>query len=314
MRSETCMRGVVSLTALFAAVLLLSAACSPASSREQNGNPGAAAQDIQLPSSPNELVRQAVNNELKQTVGDERYFYQVRKITPSGEQTKEYIETDQGTVGRVIAIDGQPLSDAQRQKEDKHLQKLLNDPEAQQKQRKDQLDDEQRTNMMLRSMPDAFIYQYAGTEDSPQYGKLVRLQFKPNPSFNPPNRETQVYRGMEGTMLIDVPERRLVKIAANLTQEVTFGWGIFGRLDKGGQFVVEQSKISPRRWETTTLKTRFTGRVLLFKKLNIDEQEITSGFRPAPAHLTLAEGVNILRQQTPQVAQKQSSDSKPDAK
>ncbi|MEI4913999.1 hypothetical protein Q8G39_28525, partial [Klebsiella pneumoniae] len=66
-------------------------------------------------------------------------------------------------------------------------------------------------------------------------------------------------------MLIDASERRLVQIAASLTQEVTFGWGIFGRLDKGGQFTVEQSKISPRRWETAVLKMKFTGRVLLFK-------------------------------------------------
>jgi hypothetical protein len=75
---------------------------------------------------------------------------------------------------------------------------------------------------------------------------------------------------------------------------------------------VEQSKISPRRWETTALKMKFTGRILLFKKLNIDEQEITSDFRPAPAHLTLADGVNVLKQR-PQLAQGQS-DSKGDTK
>ena len=305
----------MSFSGLFTFIVFFLGTHSAASSREQAQQDLAAqAQDLHLPASANELVRQAINNELKQTVGDERYFYRVRKMTASGEQIREYVETDQGAVGRLIAINGEPLSNSQRQKEDKHLQKLVNDPETQEKHRKDQAEDEQRTNAMLKSMPDAFVFQYAGTEDSPQYGKLVRLQFKPNPDFSPPNRETQVYRGMEGTMLIAAADRRLVKMAANLTQEVTFGWGIFGRLDKGGQFSVEQSKISPHRWETTALKTKFTGRVLLFKKLNIDEQESTGDFRPAPAHLTLAEGVNMLKQQTPQLAQGQGHDAKVDSK
>jgi len=304
----------LSFTTFLTVIVFLLGSHSGASSRAQlqQNNPASQAQDLHLPASPNDLVRQAINNELKQTVGDERYFYRASRTTPSGEQTKEYVETDQGAVGRLIAINGEPLNDSQRQKEDKRLQKLASDPETQEKHRKDQLEDEQRTNAMLKSMPDAFTFQYVGTEDSPQYGKLVRLQFKPNPDFSPPNRETQVYRGMEGTMLIDAAERRLVKIDANLTQEVNFGWGIFGRLDKGGQFSVEQSKISPRRWETTALKMKFTGRILLFKKLNIDEQEITSDFRPAPAHLTLADGVNVLKQR-PQLAQGQS-DSKGDTK
>ncbi|HZR29184.1 MAG TPA: hypothetical protein VFA71_10400 [Terriglobales bacterium] len=263
--------------------------------------------DLHLPSSPNDLVRQAVDNELKQTVGNEKYFYMVRKLSPGSEQTKEYVETDEGAVGRLVAMNGKPLPADQMRKEDIHLQKLATDPETRNKHRKEQLEDEERTSKMLKAMPDAFIFQYDGKEDSPQYGALVRLQFKPNPNFNPPSRETQIYRGMEGTMLIDPAEKRLVKIDAHLTQEVTFGWGIFGRLDKGGKFEVEQSKISPRRWETTKLEMKFTGRILLFKKLNIDEKEVTGDFHPAPPHLSLEEGINVLKQQNPQLAQGQSN-------
>jgi hypothetical protein len=271
-------------------------------------------QDLILPASACDLVRQAVDNQLKQSTDGEKYFYVVRKLTPNSEQTKEYVETDEGSVGRLIAIDDKALSADQRQKEDAHLQKLASDPETKDKHRKEQLEDEERANKMLKAMPDAFIFQYDGTEASPQYGSVVRLQFKPNPNFNPPSRETQVYRGMEGTMLIDPAEKRLLRIAGTLTQEVTFGWGIFGHLDKGGQFTVEQSKISPNRWETTMLHMKFTGRVLLFKKLNVDETEISGNFRAAPPHLTLAEGVSVLKQQNPQLAQEQSGAPKAEAK
>jgi hypothetical protein len=272
-----------------------------------------AAEAEALPASPRELVRQTIENELKQTIGEEKFFYRVHKTSPSGEQVKEYVETDDGAVGRLISVNGQPLNDEQRHKEDQHLQKLATDSDAQKKRRKEQADDQDRINKIIRSMPDAFLFQYDGEEDSP-YGKLVRLTFKPDPNFNPPNRESQVYRGLAGTMLIAAAEKRMAKISGSLVQEVSFGWGIFGRLDKGGKFEVEQSKVSPHRWETTMLSMKFTGRVLLFKKLNIDDKEATSDFRPAPAHLTLAEGINVLNQQTGQLAERQGSGSKSDSK
>src|SRR5579859_2080 len=310
-------RRILAPSALFIALVAVFLALpSNARSGKQQDNSAsqASSEDLHLPTSANDLVRQAIDNELKQTVGNEKYFYMVRKLSPGSEQTKEYVETDEGAVGRLVAMNGKPLPADQMRKEDIHLQKLATAPETRNKHRKEQLEDEERTSKMLKAMPDAFIFQYDGKEDSPQYGTLVRLQFKPNPNFNPPSRETQIYRGMEGTMLIDAAEKRLVKIDAHLTQEVTFGWGIFGHLDKGGAFAVEQSKISPHRWETTKLEMKFTGRVLLFKKLNVDEKEITGNFRPAPPHLNLIEGVNMLKQQNPQLAEDQSNASKANAK
>ncbi len=317
MPSCECRRRTVAPSALFIALVavFLALPSNASGGRQQdNSAPQAPSEDLHLPTSANDLVRQAIDNELKQTVGDEKYFYMVRKLSPGSEQTKEYVETDEGAVGRLVAMNGKPLAAEQVRKEDMHLQKLATDPETKNKHRKEQLEDEERTNKMLKAMPDAFIFQYDGKEDSPQYGTLVRLQFKPNPNFNPPSRETQIYRGMEGTMLIDAAEKRLVKIDAHLTQEVTFGWGIFGHLDKGGAFEVEQSKISPRRWETTKLEMKFTGRVLLFKKLNVDEKEITGNFHPAPPHLSLEEGINVLKQQNSQLAQQQSDAPKANAK
>jgi hypothetical protein len=312
-----CRRGIFAPSALFVALVTVFLAL-PSNARGGKQQDSAASQtpseDLHLPASANDLVRQAIDNEIKQTVGDEKYFYMVRKLSPGSEQTKQYVETDEGAVGRLVAMNGKPLPADQVRKEDMHLQKLATDPETKNKHRKEQLEDEERTTKMLQAMPDAFIFRYDGREDSPQYGTLVRLQFKPNPDFNPPSRETQIYRGMEGAMLIDAAEKRLVKIDAHLTQEVTFGWGIFGHLDKGGAFVVEQSKISPRRWETTKLEMKFTGRVLLFKKLNVDEKEITGDFRRAPSHLSLIEGVNMLKQQNPQLAEDQSNEPKANAK
>ena len=244
-----------------------------------------------------------MGNELKSDEPGQHFQFRGRKQTPKGSQTKDYVETNDGIVARLIAMNDSPLTAEQRQKEDDRLQKLLTDPSMQAKRRKQQQEDEDRVKKMLSAMPDAFNYSYSGIEQSND-GPLVRLAFSPNPNFSPPNRETEIYRGMDGTMLINVNEKRLVEISGTLFQEVNFGWGIFGRLDRGGRFIVKQSRIGPNRWETTQMNLRFTGKILLFKSLNINEQETESDFRPAPANLTLAQGVELLQRQSPVVAQK----------
>jgi len=254
-----------------------------------------------LPSSAAELVRQTIQNELKQSDSRTRFMYRIRRQTPAGSQTKEYVETSDGAGARLIAVNDQPLTADQLQKEDERLQKLLTDPQAQQKHRKEQQDDAQRVQKMLNALPDAFLYQYDGKETF--HGtEMVRLRFNPNPNFAPPNHETQVYRGMVGTMLIDPQVRRLAKIDGHIIREVSFGWGILGHLDPGGHFVVEQADVGEGVWETISSTLSFTGRILLFKRLNIQEKEIASNFVRAPSGLNLAKAIELLRSQNPVVA------------
>ena len=102
---------------------------------------------------------------------------------------------------------------------------------------------------MLTSLPDAFLYTYAGTQPGPNGDELVHLTFKPNPNFNPPNHETAVYQGMQGDMLIDPKAMRIAKIDGTLFKDVDFGWGILGRLYKGGKFFIEQRDVGGGHWE-----------------------------------------------------------------
>jgi hypothetical protein len=47
----------------------------------------------------------------------------------------------------------------------------------------------------------------------------------------------------------------------------------------------------------------FTGKVLLFKSLNIKSTEIYSDFRPVPSDLTFAQGVELLKKEVAMVAE-----------
>jgi hypothetical protein len=126
--------------------------------------------------------------------------------------------------------------------------------------------------------------------------QLVRLKFRPNPKYSPPSHVEQILTGLEGYMLIDADQHRIAKIDGVLGKEVGFGWGILGHLDRGGHFLVQQADVKGE-WEMTRMSLSFTGKALFFKSINIKSDEVCTDFRPAPADLTFAQGVELLKKQ-----------------
>jgi len=248
-----------------------------------------------------ELVRRTVQNEVKasETPGTPHMFVSL-KVGAHGSQTKLYCETKDAMAGMAIANDGQPLTAAQRQAEDARLDQLMKNPEELKKKRQHEKEDDERVERIVRSMPDAFLYEYDGTEPGAEgIGKegdeLVRLKFRPNPKYEPPSRTEQVLAGMEGTLLIDANRDRIARIDGKLFKEVAFGWGILGHLDKGGHFLVEQGDVGDGTWDIRKMSLAFTGKILLFKHLDFRSNETLKDFRPVPRNLTFAQGVELLK-------------------
>jgi hypothetical protein len=262
-----------------------------------------------LPKDPDQLVRTVVANELKPNPDKQRYEYRVTKKLPERTEVKQMVETPVGTLGRLILINGKPLTREQRAKEDARLQRLIDDPQQMASKRKEQQDDDRRTREMVKAMPDAFLYEYVSTENKEPWGQVEILKFKPNPKFTPPNQETKVYRGMEGEMWIDLADMRLAKIEASLFRDVSFWWGILGHLDKGGQFLVEQRPVNGGHWEPSHMVLNFTGKVLVFKTLKIRQDETTTDYKPVN-EMSLTQALEFLKKQETEVAQNAQNGSR----
>src|SRR5271166_4615565 len=243
---------------------------------------------------PQELVRRAAKNEIKANDYHQYFMYLDHVESKNHAVTKEVIETPLGGLSSTITMNGQPLTPEQRAKENRKLEKFANDPEARRKSLEASKEEDQRAELMLTSLPDAFLYTYAGTQPGPNGDELVHLTFKPNPKFNPPNHETRVYEGMQGDMLIDRSAMRIARIDGTLFKDVEFGWGILGRLYKGGKFYIEQRDVGGGRWETVRQTLQFTGKILMVKSLNIYSTETATDFRPVPANLTVAQALDLL--------------------
>ena len=134
---------------------------------------------------------------------------------------------------------------------------------------------------MVTLLPSAFIYTFVGMAAGPS-GPCYRLRFEPNPSYTPPDREGEVYHGMAGELWIDKAQQRMARLDAHLIADVDFGWGIFGRLYKGGTILVENRDVGEHRWETTHMRLNLTGKIVMLKSLRIDTTEDSTDFKPVP--------------------------------
>jgi hypothetical protein len=279
-------------------VAALAASVAPAQSHAQPQNQSQPQASPQVP--PNELVREAVDNELKHANDrTERVRYRIHKVTPERDETKLYVETDAGTVARLIALGEKPLPPNMQSAEDARLQGLLDHPEQQRERQRKQKQDQDRVTRMVGALPQAFLYEYDGTEPGKNGDELIRLRFKPNPNYDPPTRELRVYQGMEGKLWIDSASHRIAKLHAQLFRDVDFGWGILGRLYKGGQFTIEQSNVGDGRWETTLMNLDFNGKIMMFKTLRIRETQTLSDVHPVAANMNLQQGIALLRSYDP---------------
>jgi hypothetical protein len=275
----------------------------------------AAAQAPTVP--PIELVRRAARNEIKASNDTVSCMFRDRKEMPHGSQTKLMVETRDAMAAILVAINDHPLSPEQREAEYARIQGLINDPDELRRKHRREKEDSERITRIVKALPDAFLYEYDGTEPGKtgvgkQGDELVRLKFRPTPRYDPPSRVEQVLTGMQGYILIDSNKDRIAKINGTLAKDVGFGWGILGHLDRGGHFLVEQGEVWNGYWEITRMDLAVTGKVLFFKSINFKSNDIYSDFRPVPSNLTFAQGVELLKRQEATLAenQQQSGDQK----
>src|SRR5208337_5103048 len=112
----------------------------------------------------------------------------------------------------------------------------------------------------LRMLPSAFLYRYAGTVAGPS-GTAEKFSFKPNPKFSPPDYESQALRALSGEIWIDPLQERVVRLEGHLQQDTDYGWGILGKLNKGGWVVIEQADTGGGVWRIVHVQMQMNLRI-----------------------------------------------------
>ena len=245
--------------------------------------------------SAHDLVKDVVYNELQERRQISLWQYRVEKRVFSQSLSEQEVETVDGPVDRVFARNGKPLDLVAQKKETDRLNNLLHNPSEQTRMKQDHNAEEQRVQRLIAAMPDAFLYDYEG----PAEEGSVRLSFRPNPAYNPSTYEARVYHALSGEVSIQTQSKRLLKIDAHIVSEIDFGFGILGRIEKGGKFQIQRQQVSENRWKTSVLDVRVSGHIIFFKSISKDQHEVRSAFKPMPPHTSVQDAVTLLNAITP---------------
>ena len=235
------------------------------------------------------LIERAAENEIQALEHPVPFQFTERLNWSWGSETRSVIETTEGRADRIVFFRDEPLGPDQQQKQSRRLEKLLRDRDAVKDELHQQRSEIQRRIRMLKALPEALIFEFAGRENG-----LLRFTFRPNPDFSPKDRETQMYRGMEGVLWLEPVQERIVRIEGRLVKDVSFGWGILGRLSKGGIYEISQTQVATGIWRITALNVDVKGRVFLVDSFRMFRQESNSHFRRSSASISYRDAVEAL--------------------
>lgn len=235
------------------------------------------------------LVRSAVQSELAAGRSDHsRWRY--RDDEREKGTLSIVVQTDGGSVKRLIGRDGKPLGGADAAAEDARLKEFAHDTSRLARQRKDAEADDRSATELIAMLPDAFNWTPAG-EDAED----IALHFEPNPEFSSPNMQAHVLGAMRGELVVNKAQQRIRTIRGTLTKDVTFGFGLLGRMKEGGTFRVERREVAPRIWQITETHVHIDGKALLFKNIGEQQDEVQTDFIPVPGGTTLDQAVELSR-------------------
>lgn len=252
------------------------------------------------PQNTRDFVQKAVNVELAKDANDHSHwlYFEVDQ-KPDHPVTQWVADTSDGSVKRILKLDGHPLSPSEQLQ---RINRFLGDTSAQAKQRNSDAHDDKEATEMLQMLPKAFIWSRTG-----QQGDIVILHFRPDPNFRPPDLESRVFAAMEGDMAVDQKQLRIASLKGRMIQDVKIFGGWLGKLYAGGTFDVERRETGGGVWQITETHVHINGHALLFKTISEQEDDIKSHFKELPANITMQQAKNELMsagENTRQQAQK----------
>jgi hypothetical protein len=248
------------------------------SATPQSKQSSAASPATTKPANLTAQVRNILQNELR-AQADDHSLWCYRKLTDKDgkQQLFAACQTKTLEIDRLMAVNGKPLTEQQWTEENQRIERLLNNRWQLRKEKQQQREDGEQATRMLRMVPDVFLFQQESSE-----GNRITLHFTPNPAFRASGASEMVFHHMEGTLTLDVKQKRLVEISGRLNSDVKFAGGLLGHLDKGGTFYVKQQEVGPGCWEMTRMDVQMNGKALFFKTISVRTREIDTDFHAVP--------------------------------
>jgi hypothetical protein len=206
------------------------------------------------------------------------------------ETTSQVVPTGAGTTRIVLERNGKPTDPMilEQQWQDVAralaLHNDLNDERTRQDREKAEHRRRERTDME-DAIGKAFRFRWIGRESDGNH-TIIELAFEPEPDFRSTVRFANVYAHVRGTVWLDEASSQVVKLEAQLNDDVSF-YGVLARVYRGGKFVTEQVEVAPDVWLPSRVAFDFEGRKLVFPEAIHEHVEMSQYRRIGPPEAAL---------------------------
>ncbi len=191
------------------------------------------------------------------------------------------------TYRKLISRDGKPVSakelEEQEREQDKKLEKYRrrlehHGPEGEAS--IDAKDDRARREeeKVLDEILDIYDVAMLGRTMEGQHSAII-LSFQPRRTYRPRTDGGKILAKVRGKAWVSEEDFQLIRVEAQLVDSISFGLGLLARLDRGATAVFERRMVNNEIWLPASARFSGTGRVLLFKGLNLEVQSDYSDYR-----------------------------------
>ncbi|HTX37187.1 MAG TPA: hypothetical protein VME43_19290 [Bryobacteraceae bacterium] len=207
----------------------------------------------------------------------ERHFDSHDRVTSDHSEAWENFILDGQPFQRTLERDGKPLPAAEKQKQEQKLDKAAarlegETPEQKQQRAADYQKTRRHERAFLLEIPDAFDFRLEGSEQIDGQDVWV-VSGTPKPGYHPKSREGAALLKIHGKMWIAKTGYQWVRVEAQTTQTISFGW-FLARLNPGAKLVLEEELVNDEVWLPKREYMTGSGRIGLVKRV-AEDAEIT---------------------------------------
>ena len=182
------------------------------------------------------------------------------------------------TYRRLIVKDGKPTSPQDLEKQDRKQDKKLKDHEkkleregigARERRQAKEAEEKRKEEIAIDEMFRLYQIRMEGRETLDEHPAVI-LSFQPRPDFKPKTDEGKILAKIAGRAWFNEQDCELARMEVKLIDNISLGWGLLARLNRGAAGVLQRRKINNEIWLPAEVHFTGSARLLLLKGMNVD--------------------------------------------
>ncbi len=228
-------------------------------------------------------------NELEQARNDYTYTKTESEIDGRGGVKQDAVRTYEvfsvhgKRVEKLVARGGKPLGPDAARKEEERTLKLVREYEKKAAERErakpgrtesTDSDDDMSVSDLLR------VCQFVNARREPFRGRdVLAYDFEPRPGARPRGRTESWVQKLRGSVWIDEPARRILRLEARVNDSLKMGGGLVLSVRRGSSLVFEQALVNDEIWLPSYAEVKLSARFLLLKGYDVHATQRFSDYK-----------------------------------